>query len=112
MKQYIYYCCSNAKGICKRVYVRDEVLMETIQSYFGKIQLPQETIEEITKHLRTEKTAESEYHNQQMKALRKEQDKIQARISSGRKKAASQFCISELTFVGKKLLVILAEPFN
>lgn len=80
-KQYIYYSCSNAKGICKRVYVREEVLMDTIQSYFGKIQLPQETIDEITEYLRSIYSAESEYHKQQMTSLRKEQDRIQTRIS-------------------------------
>lgn len=36
-KRYIYYSCTNAKGICKKVYVREEPLVETLSQYFDHI---------------------------------------------------------------------------
>ncbi len=79
--KYIYYSCTNAKNNCSREYVREEVLLVTIQSYFGKIQLPDSTIEEITNYLRSIHDSEQIYHKEQLKTVRQEQDRIQKRIS-------------------------------
>ncbi|MDP8218070.1 MAG: recombinase family protein [Candidatus Theseobacter exili] len=79
--KYVYYSCSNAKGNCKRQYVREEVLLETVSGYFKKIQLPEETIQEITKYLRSIHENESHFHKEHIQDLQKEQAKIQQRIS-------------------------------
>ena len=79
--KYIYYSCTNAKNNCLRTYVREEVLLETIESYFGKIQLSDGAIEEITTYLRSIHDSEQIYHKEQLKAVRSEQDRIQKRIS-------------------------------
>lgn len=79
--QYIYYSCTNAKHNCSRVYVREEDLMKTIHAHFGRIQLPDNVIEEITHYLRSIHDSEQIYHKEQLKSIRQEQDRIQKRIS-------------------------------
>lgn len=36
---YIYYSCTNAKKICKRVYVKEEELVKTLSKYLDQIAL-------------------------------------------------------------------------
>ncbi len=79
--RYVYYSCTNAKKICKRVYVREEPLVKALASYFDKIALSEKQISTITSYLKEIHESESNFHNESLNALRKEQDKIQRRIS-------------------------------
>lgn len=78
--KYIYYSCTNAKNNCAREYVREETLLDTLQSYFGKIQLPDSAIAEITNYLRSIHESEQTYHIEQLKSVRQEQDRVQKKI--------------------------------
>jgi site-specific DNA recombinase len=80
-KQYIYYSCTNGKGGCKRVYVREEELLKPLLEYFDHIALNEEQIETITEYLREIHHSEARFHKESMTALRKEQDRVQRRIS-------------------------------
>jgi len=50
----------------------EELLLETIQSCFGKIQFPDSTIEEIINYLRSIHDSEWVYHREQLKTVQKD----------------------------------------
>lgn len=78
--RYVYYSCTNGKGDCKRVYVREEKLLAPLMEYFDRIALSDEQVEEITEYLREIHSSESKFHKESLTALRKEQDKLQRRV--------------------------------
>jgi DNA invertase Pin-like site-specific DNA recombinase len=51
-KEYIYYSCTNAKKTCKRIYIKEEVFLKGVGSYFEDLCLSQETIDAITLHIK------------------------------------------------------------
>ena len=80
-KRYIYYSCTNAKGICTKVYVREESLVETLSQYFDHIVLSEQQIAEVTSYLKKIHESESLFHTESLIALRKEQDRLKKRIN-------------------------------
>jgi len=80
-KRYIYYSCTNAKGICKKVYIREEPLVESLSDYFDHIALSEQQIAEVTGYLKKIHESESAFHADSLIALRKEQDRIQKRVN-------------------------------
>ena len=80
-KQYVYYSCTNAKGNCKRIYVREEPLVNTLTAYFDQIALSQAQIDEVTGYLKEIHDSESRFHKECMDNLRREQERIQKRTS-------------------------------
>ncbi len=80
-KRYVYYSCTNAKGSCKRIYVREEPLVNTLSTYFDQIALSQEQINGVTGYLKEIHDSESRFHKECMDHLRREQEKIQNRMS-------------------------------
>lgn len=79
--KYIYYSCTNGKGGCRRVYIREEELIKPLMEYFDRIALSEDQIEEITEYLREIHSSESKFHRESLATLRKEQDKLQRRMS-------------------------------
>lgn len=53
--KYVYYSCNNAKGTCKKAWIREEVLLDPLLSYFDQIQLPNDVVNEILGHFTYEK---------------------------------------------------------
>jgi site-specific DNA recombinase len=80
-KRYIYYSCTNAKRICKKIYIREEPLVESLSQYFDYIALSEEQIAEVTSYLKKIHESESLFHTDSLTALRKDQDRIQKRIN-------------------------------
>ena len=80
-KRYVYYSCTNAKKTCKRVYVKEEVLVKTLSEYLDQIALNQEQIEAVTKYLKEIHESESHFHDESLSTLQKERDRIQKRLS-------------------------------
>ncbi len=79
--KYVYYSCNNAKGLCKKSWIREEILLEPLLALFDRIQLPDETVNKILGHLRKVFEHEQEFFNQSQATLRKELDQIQKRLS-------------------------------
>lgn len=80
-KRYIYYSSTNAKGICKKVYIKEEPLVESLSNYFNDIALSQAQITAITAYVKKIHESESHFHTESLLALRKEQDLIQKQSS-------------------------------
>ena len=80
-KRYVYYSCTNARKVCRRVYVKEEVLVKTLSGYLDQIALSQEQIAAVTKYLKEIHESGSQFHTESLSFLQKERDKIQKRLS-------------------------------
>jgi site-specific DNA recombinase len=79
--RYIYYSCTNAKGLCRKVYVREELLVKSLAHYFDHMTLNDEQIGDVTAYLKKIHESESLFHTESLIVLRKEQDRIQKKLS-------------------------------
>lgn len=77
---FIYYSCTNAKGICKRAYVSEKKLLEPIYSDLERFEsIPEEAQEYLVKELRQTTEAEVAFHKDQISRIRAEYDRIKQR---------------------------------
>lgn len=79
--KYVYYSCTNGKGICKKEWVREEELLSPMLEYLDKIKVSDDLIEKIVDYLKKSFEAEQEFYKQTHENLRKELDQVQNRIS-------------------------------
>lgn len=80
-KGLIYYSCTNAKGTCKKEYVREEVLLEpvyTILDRFGN--LSEERVNEVVIGLRDSNQAKKDFQQEAIGVLRRRYDALQGRL--------------------------------
>ncbi len=80
-ERYIYYSCTNAKGNCKRVYVREELLIATLSTRFDRLSLSEQQIANVTRYLKGIHESAAQFHSESLQVLRKEQDRIQKRLN-------------------------------
>ncbi len=78
--RYIYYSCSNAKGICKKVWIREEDLLKPIMEDLKKIQLPQKKVDRVVASLRALNESKAVFHQNQITQLQKEYNRLQASL--------------------------------
>ena len=79
-KKYVYYSCTNYKEVCKRVWVREEKLLEPIAEVLKNMALPQNVIEDVTESLKVVEKSKNEFHNKALENLRSDYDKIDKRM--------------------------------
>ena len=79
--KYVYYSCTNAKGICHRDYINEKEFLKEVAHYFEGISLSPEVIQEITQYLKEIYESEGQFYQEQKNRLRREQDQIQQRLS-------------------------------
>ena len=81
-KGHIYYSCTNYHRFHKkRIYVKEQELLKPVYEILKNIQLSDDKIKEITEDLRKSNEAKNYFHEQSLRALRKEYDQIEDRIS-------------------------------
>lgn len=78
--KYIYYSCTNYKGRCKRILVREEDLLEPVREIMEKIQLPQDKIDELIIELKKSSESKSLFHKNAISQLQKQYDSLQIKI--------------------------------
>lgn len=80
--KYIYYSCTNARHVCKRVYVPEKTILGPIFKVFDAFKaIPQEVQERLVQELRNLNEAEVEYHQHELNRVRIEYDRTQERIN-------------------------------
>ena len=77
--KYIYYSCSNFKGICDRKGIREEILLKPVYDTLASIKLSQDKIDFIVESLKNTHKDKQEYHNSIIKSIQKEYDEIQSK---------------------------------
>ena len=76
-KTYVYYSCTNAKGICKREYVNENDLLKPIFKVLDKFAtITQDVQDRLVEELRKNVEAEVEFHKSQIDRIRNDYEKV------------------------------------
>lgn len=76
-KEYIYYSCTNAKGMCQRVYVQEKELLGPVYGVLERFEgITQETQDKLVEELRKDTEAEVVFHKTQITRIHNEYEKI------------------------------------
>lgn len=79
--KYIYYHCTNFKGICKKEYLRQETIENQFESLLNSIQISDDAQEIILRSLRDSMKDKIEYHNNLVSQIDKQIKKLEDRIN-------------------------------
>lgn len=79
--KFIYYSCTNYKGICKRQWVREEELLVPIYEVLENIQLSQDKIDIVVEELKKNHEDKKDFHKKAIDALNKDYSIIQNRVN-------------------------------
>lgn len=81
--KFIYYSCTNAKHICKRVYVPEKDLLKPVLEVFEAFAgIPDDVEKRLTDELRVNNESEVVYHKKELARIRAQYDRTQNRIDS------------------------------
>lgn len=76
-KTYVYYSCTNAKGVCKREYVPEATLLEPIYEVLERFEsITEEAQNELVDELRKDTEAEVVFHKAQINRIRNEYEEL------------------------------------
>ena len=80
--KYVYYSCKNFKGACKRIWIREEKLLNPIYRVLKSLQLGEKRINDLTEKLKKLNESKIVYHNLALDGLNDEYRKHQQRIDN------------------------------
>ena len=73
---FIYYSCTNAKGVCKRIYIPEKDLLKPVYEVLEKFETISEDVQnELVNELRKNTEAEIVFHKEQINRIRSSYDK-------------------------------------
>ena len=76
-KTFVYYACTNSKGICKRVYVPEKDLLKPVYELLEQFEsITDEAQNGLVDELRKNTESEVVYHKAQIERIRKESDAL------------------------------------
>jgi site-specific DNA recombinase len=79
-KTFVYYSCTNAKGICKRIYVPEKTLLEPIYDVLERFEsITEEVQNDLVDELRKSTEAEVVFHKAQINRVRSEYDNLKVK---------------------------------
>ncbi len=74
---FVYYSCTNAKGICKRSYVSETTLLKPVYDVFGRFEkITEQDQNYLVEQLRKTTEAEVSFHKTQVVRIRAEHDRL------------------------------------
>ena len=79
-KRYVYYHCTGYKGRCDEPYVREEVIEQQFGDLLGRLKFDDEVLEWVREALDASHADERREHEEAIKRLRAEYDRLQNRI--------------------------------
>ena len=80
-KKYIYYSCGNSKGVCTKIWIREEKFLAVLLKHFDSINLTDDQINDIITYLKQSYAHEQDFFHKSQQVLRKELDHVQSRLS-------------------------------
>jgi site-specific DNA recombinase len=78
--RYVYYHCTGFKGRCNEPYVREEVIEQQFTNLLGRLNFDDEVLEWVREALDVSHADERREHEEAIKRLRSEYDRLQNRI--------------------------------
>ena len=79
-QRYVYYHCTGFKGRCDEPYVREEVIERQFTDLLGRLKFDDEVLEWVREALDASHADERREHEEAIKRLRAEYDRLQNRI--------------------------------
>jgi site-specific DNA recombinase len=79
-QRYVYYHCTGYKGRCEEPYVREEVIEQQFTDLLGRLKFDDEVLEWVREALDASHADERREHEDAIKRLRAEYDRLQNRI--------------------------------
>ena len=80
--RYVYYHCSRAKGRCPEPYTREEVLDDRFAALLDGLRFDDEVLTWVTGALRASHDDERQHHEEAIRLLQAEYDRLQNRIDA------------------------------
>ena len=71
----------NPKDTTKKIWVNEKIILKKVQEVFKSISIPNELLEQITKHLQSSHEAEKQYHSNRINTFRKEEAGLETKIN-------------------------------
>ena len=79
-REFVYYSCTNGKGICKRVYIPEKDLLRPVYEVLERFEsITEETQNELVAELRKNTEAEVVFHKAQINRIRGEYEQIKTK---------------------------------
>jgi len=80
--KFVYYSCTNAKGVCKRVYVPEKALLKPVQDVFAQFaNISEELQKRLVTELRKLNDGEKVFQEREINRIRNEYNRTQGRIN-------------------------------
>jgi len=79
-KKYVYLICRDKNNPEKKIFVKEEIILNQIKEVFRSIKIPNELLENIKTHLQNSANAEREFHKNQINKFEKESCDIQKKL--------------------------------
>ena len=76
----IYYSCTNAKKICKRLYVKEEDLLSPVMRFLRQIKLDDEQINNLVTHLKKNHENQALHHKKKIREVNQKYEEAQQMI--------------------------------
>ncbi|MFA6520658.1 MAG: recombinase family protein [Candidatus Paceibacterota bacterium] len=78
--RFVYYSCTNAKRICKRVYVPEKTLLEPVYELLGRFESIKEEVQDgLVRELRKNTESEVVFHKAQISRITSEYEQIKSK---------------------------------
>jgi len=74
--KYVYLICHDPINPKKKLWIKEEVVLEQIKEAFKSIQVPNDVLLQIMDHLKNSHESEKDFHHQSIKSLHKESEDI------------------------------------
>ena len=79
-ERYVYYRCTNGKGKCKQVYIREEKLAGLFADVVERIRIAPDVAERIRLALKSSLDSEQDFRKTEIAKLKREYNRLQARL--------------------------------
>ncbi len=77
--RYVYYHCTNYRMNCEKIYINQEELLKVIRNLLKNLIIPKGEVVKLIDTLKATEEAKNKFHDQQVKILLAEQQKIENR---------------------------------
>jgi len=80
--KYVYLICRDPKDSEKKLFIKEETILEQIIDVFKSLQIPDELFKTLQEHLLRSANCEQEFHAKQIKYFQQEDHKLQTQLDN------------------------------
>lgn len=80
--KYVYLICRDPKNPDKKLFVKEGVILDQIKEVFKSLQVPEDLLKLLQKHLEESAGSERKFHQLQIKSLEKESSLVQSKLDN------------------------------